>query len=491
MSINYANNPFGIGGNFLPFPIRVYHPVNKESSVSMLRRVFFPLVILTVVFVTVSFVLPNKSSQNLDAHLKSSADTPQTSAKIHGNFLEPEDKIVFLVIDTLRADHLPFYGYDKNTAPFLNELAQRSVVFEKAISSCSSTAPSMASVFTSIYPSQHGVITGKRATQRLQRSVPTLELNRIPANLVTLGEMMKTAGYTTVGAADNLNIDNDLGFLKGFDDFKTFPYDGAPVVNETILSFKNQIADRTFLYIHYMDPHAPYHRRAPWFEKDSENSTIAAYNSEIRYTDEHIRALFDELNLLDNSLVVFLSDHGEEFGEHGDIGHGKNLYPETIHVPLMFYHRNLPANRIVPTVHLVDVLPTLAELVGVKAQSYWEGRSLVPYLLSGEDSVERPVFSQLLRVPEHHRVTKQSVVDGNWFYVESVKPQGTVEEFYDLLTDPLAQKPLSLEENAETTERLSSALRELEAKEPPEPSESVEIEMDNETVERLRTLGYI
>lgn len=405
--------------------------------------------------------------------------------------LDPHDNVVFVVIDTLRADHLPFYGYPRDTAPFMSALAANAVVFENAFAGCSSTAPAMASIFTSLYPSQHGIKTGMRATQRLQREEPTLALNRIPQELLTLPELMKASGFKAFGVADNLNIGPEMGFTHAFDAFRTYRYEGAPKVNETVLSYADQLDSRYFLYVHYMDPHAPYHRRQPWFDREHLRADVAAYDSEIRYTDEHLKALFERFGWRDNALVVILSDHGEEFGEHGGHGHGKTLYPETIKVPLLIYHRNLTPRRILDTVHTIDVLPTLAEILSVEPLPYWEGRSLVPYLKHGHGGSERVVFSQLLREPAHPRDSIQAAIDGRWHYIQTeVTPLR--HELFDLNTDPHAQHDLASAADQHTrVTNLAHQLEALNAKAPPRPDEHVEITMDEDMVRTLKTLGYI
>ncbi len=184
----------------------------------------------------------------------------------------PSQNVVVILVDTLRADHLPFYGYKKDTAPFLSSLAKKSIIFDRAFSACSYTAPAVASVFTSLYPSQHGVITGHFANIRLQKKNQTVTFDRIPEELTTLAEEMKNAGYKTYGVADNLNITTEMGFTQGFDKFSTFRYEGAPKVNETVKSWAAELnsGGKYYLYIHYMDPHEPYNERAPWFTSSTD-----------------------------------------------------------------------------------------------------------------------------------------------------------------------------------------------------------------------------
>ncbi len=416
------------------------------------------------------------------------------AASSESDFVLPAtDNIVFLVIDTLRADHLPFYGYNVDTAPFLSELAAKSIVFENAFSASSTTAPSMASVFTSVYPSQHGVLMGMQATKRLKQQLDEpyqdLSINKIPAELLTLGEMMKQSGFKTYGVADNLNIDHQIGYIEGFDKFKTFQYEGAANLNNVAMEYYPDLQNsKHFLYLHYMDPHIPYHQREPWFDKNHPNPKIAAYDSEIRYADEHIKKIFEQYNVLENSLVVFLSDHGEELGDHGDYGHGRNLYPEVIRVPLFVYHRNLKPARVKQPVSTIDVLPTLAKVTKMEAQPYWEGESLTTYFNDHDFVKPRTTFSQLLGPKEYVRELFMAAHDqDHWLYIDAISQER--KELFHLSEDPLALEDLLLAYPNKSTE-LSSELEVLSKKSPISAPEKVDIKMNKKTVNKLKTLGY-
>lgn len=150
--------------------------------------------------------------------------------------------VVIIVVDTLRADILPWHRGEEQTAPFLASLAKQSMVFDRAYAGCSSTAPALASVFTGRYPSRHGVITGFLAHKRLVAKTHDLTLNRIPRTIETLPEFFKNAGFKTLGVADNLNISKELGFEQGFDSLTTTRNVGAERVTNTALSWKNKEA---------------------------------------------------------------------------------------------------------------------------------------------------------------------------------------------------------------------------------------------------------
>jgi len=142
--------------------------------------------------------------------------------------------VVVLLLDTLRADHLPFYGYKTDTAPFLNTLVDKGVLFERTLSSAGATAPSVASIMTSFYPVQHGVITGFLITHHMQKDNPEIELNKLPSGPTTMAEAFKAGGYKTYLLSDNINISDEMGFAQGFDKNKTFNDKGSDKVNRIL-----------------------------------------------------------------------------------------------------------------------------------------------------------------------------------------------------------------------------------------------------------------
>ncbi|MCO6432434.1 MAG: sulfatase [Deltaproteobacteria bacterium] len=410
--------------------------------------------------------------------------------------------VVVILIDTLRADHLPFYGYKLDTAPFLSELASKSAVFERAFSASSWTAPAVASMFTSMLPSDHGVITGFMAimSHRKAKANPSIKLNRIPAGEITLGEYMRAAGYQTIGVADNLNIGDEMGFSRGFEQFTMYRYKGAETINRTVNeSLKKISAEKPyFLYLHYMDPHEPYHRRKPWYTecvektgKSGKEKTICAYDSEIRYLDQHIATLFEEHRWLENSIVIMLSDHGEEFWDHGKTGHGKTLYTEMVHVPLMLYHPKWPAKRIAQNVHIMDVLPTLAELHGHPISPKWQGESLLPTLNGLSRHEVRPIVSERLRsTNSRQNWWKRSVVLGDWHFIRTENPERIISnELFDLLND-FRETFNKFTEELARAEKLSELLPTGSGM-PENASDSVEVETDQKLLDDLKTLGYL
>jgi arylsulfatase A-like enzyme len=425
------------------------------------------------------------------------ADTGQTESTVRRVLPGISDRnVIVILIDTLRADHLPCYGYPRDTAPFICGLAQNSFFFERAISASSYTAPATASIFVGSYPSRHGVITGFLAHNKLAKQHGSITMSRIPEHRYTLGEFFKDQGYVTFSASDNLNICRSMGFDQGFDHFASYRYEGAERINQQVLEWREELesAERFFLYLHYMDPHKPYNRRSPWFRpaERRREANLNAYDSEISFVDHKLAELFEQIQLLQDSTVIVLSDHGEEFLDHGGSGHGRTLYREVIHVPFFIFDPDLEAQvRIEEYASTVSLLPTLAELFGAQPRPDWESPGLVP-LMAGAEEAGQPIFSELLRRPEDSRPRARSMVRSGQHFIR-FRIEGSPEEseeLYDLTTDFAETTDLS-----ESSPQMAVELRKLLAVFSERPldaaQESFEMEMDAETLEQLRSLGYV
>lgn len=401
--------------------------------------------------------------------------------------------LVFILVDTLRADHLPFYGYNKDTAPFLHSLAKESIVFDNAFSTCSYTAPATASIFSSMFPSQHGVITGHFANLKLQKGSPSVKFDQIPEEITTLGEEMSSNGFNAFGLADNLNIAKTTGFAQGFSKFVTYEDKGSRVMNQTLMEWKPEIenSDKYFLYIHYMDPHAPYLQKAPWYKPgtDEKSSIINAYDSEIADLDSQIERMFAEFGWKENSIVVFTSDHGEEFWEHGYLGHSRTLYREVINVPLFIYVPGAKSKRINNLVTTMDILPTLAGLLNLPKKENWEGVDLTT-LMKGQTLQDRSIFGQLLRRSDHPKPEVLSTMTPDWHYLGTKpKGKGVTHELYNARLDKKETKDLS-SEKPEMVKDLSEKVANAGKGKTTYETITVEKQISQEGLDQLKTLGY-
>jgi arylsulfatase A-like enzyme len=343
--------------------------------------------------------------------------------------------IVLIVIDTLRADHLGTYGYTRDTSPFIDSLASSGVLFERATAPSSYTGISIASLFSGRLPSRAG-IHGVNA--------------RAPADSPTIAERLQSMGYRTALATRHPMV--GIGrFTDGFDRVEIVESDEM-LLSTTALEMAGAFdGGPFFLYAHYFSPHAPYEPPQEFHARFSDGSldpinrkefrhnyeeNIAAghvpghpgfeemvlrYDAEIAFTDHCIQTLIDGLRdrgLLENTIVVLTSDHGEEFFEHGYIGHAWTLYEEVTHVPLVLWSEDLfhPA-RVSDRVSLVDVVPTLWSLLGVDvADDPLDG---APFLrdVDGRWMPDVQSATQIAELHLRERVMVRSLTRNDWKYI--------------------------------------------------------------------------
>jgi arylsulfatase A-like enzyme len=363
----------------------------------------------------------------------------------------PRPDVVVVVIDTLRADELPPYGGAPENAPFIAELAERGLVFENAWSTSSWTAPATASIFTSQHPNEHGVNVGLMVRSPI---ADQLEVRRIPESLETLPEFFRAHGYGTFAVTDNINVDEPLGFSDGFDRFrylKGFAESGARKLNEQVLAWRDEILSEErpyFLYLHYMDPHEPYRRHAEWMPEDAPPvpedrlTDRAAYRSEIRHTDENIRAIFEALGVDDDTVVILTADHGQEFLDHGHTGHKWTLYSELTRVPLIArLGADGPTGRSKANVSNIDLLPTLRQVLDTPPSDSDRGVSLLA-AADADSRGERELFA--MRTDCYHPTRARemrSIVKGPYKLI--VNDDSGAVQLYDLEKDPGEREDLS------------------------------------------------
>jgi len=414
--------------------------------------------------------------------------------------------ILLLSVDTLRADRLSLYGNEHPTSPFIAELAGEGLRFEHAYATSSWTVPSVVSMLTGVY--RHGM------GQRLAGSDRSWSV--IPESLPTLAQVLQAAGYRTFGLTANLNVPAERGFDRGFDRFLCIGSRDSDEVEVALGPWLKDIASAEpwFVWVHLFDPHGPYRSRQPWaaqFDPEVERyewldgfrtetwasrakhfptpiikAALALYDSEIRYADEYVRRLFEALPAARKAFVLFTSDHGEEFLEHGGTLHGGALYEESIRIPLVvrFPDRRLAGTVVHEAVSLVDVMPTVAGIAGAESVPPTDGIRLF-----GPDGVavpgDRVVFSELLRGA---RGSVRAMVDGRWKLIAS---DGRGDpQLFDLQQDPGEQVDLA-DSHPEVLARFAGALADFE-KIHLEPADDLEqAPVTPETIEQLKALGYV
>ncbi len=368
----------------------------------------------------------------------------------------PPDVAVIL-IDTLRKDYLDLYGHEAETAPYLRSLGERSAVFDRAYSTSSWTAPATATVMTGLYPQRHGIVVGYNAygngdededaegkpAPEAEEPAGTL-LSMLPGEVNTMGEVFKRNGYQTFAVASNVNLSRERGFDRGFDRFETVVQADAPELVKTMAGWtqKRRANRPAFWYLHLNDVHKPYEERDPWYEKRAKpiEDDKARYISEIRYLDNVLESLGTSLGWTEDTVVVVLADHGEEFRDHKGTGHRPKLYGELMNVPMMISAPGITDGgmRVDSAVSLIDVLPTLQDLLGLRDDSERDGVSLMP-LLRREPMPARPLFAQ--RRKPTQETSLWAVVEGRWKLIYFEDKDRV--ELYNAVDDPLDKRRLN------------------------------------------------
>ncbi len=417
----------------------------------------------------------------------------------------PRPNVVVMLLDTLRPDFLGVYGAKTEPAPFLGELAKQSVVFDNALSTSSWTAPATASLFTGLYPPEHTVVQGFRAHRGLIEKMKAeghtdLEVNRMPKDLDTLPEVFRGAGYRTFGLAANINIGDAIGFSRGFDRFERIIQAPAEEILKKVAGWRKEIvrAKPFFLYLHFNDAHTPYHQRRPFYQysADPREDARARYRSEISYLDATLQKIWQLPGLRENTVLLVVSDHGEEFWERGGTKHGPTLFSELNRVVMMAHgpSAGIAPSRVVENVSLIDVLPTLAELAGIDVKTEREGSSLAPLLAMADGAApprrfhERCLFAHRM-FSSIRNVAVWSVTCG---HLKLIDWWGDRHKLYDHREDPGDLYDLS-ETRQKTAARLSDRLARFKDRmsRPEHAAATTEIALDETLLEQLRTLGYV
>jgi len=407
--------------------------------------------------------------------------------------------LILISLDTLRADRLGAYGYARDTSPALDALAAQGTLFEHAVAESSWTLPSHATLLTGLYPSTHGVVQ------------PQL---RLADDLPTLAQLLRSAGYRTIGLTDGIYLTEQHGFARGFERFDAREKglsSSLELAREAIAELPDDAP--FFLFVHTYDIHCPY-APAPAFEKTFESpgarpiETMGRcgnphfnryylregevlylsdrYDDSIRQADAALADFFGWLErrgLLERSLIVVTSDHGEEFYEHGRIGHERTLHREALMVPLILRLPGAAPRRVSEPVGLVDLAPTLLDLLELPVPAAMEGRSLAG-LVRG-DAPEASAATA--RVSElDYRTRLRSVMTPEWHLILDDQAGA---ELYRVELDRREVNDVAASEPAAVAD-LRKLLAAYEADRRPHEA-ARRGELDAEERARLRALGYL
>jgi len=457
--------------------------------------------------------------------------------------------VLVYMIDTLRADHASLYGYGRDTTPFLKKLGAAGVVFDDCQAQATWTKPSTASLMTSLYSYTHGIFH---------------DYDTIPKGAITLAEQLRKAGYVTAEITASPWAGKITGLQRGFDYDMEFPVvqrrrtdatdrgTDSEALNKVLFSWLDQHRDEPFfLYAHATDPHAPYRPPLGFEEKFANPAETAEFNrdyarlrdkgqygggtvvsrdgcerngidpdkfirraidrydGEILHNDKSLELLvgkLKQLGILENTLVVVVSDHGEEFWEHGWTAHGQSLYQELAHsVFLMWNPKLLPTpRRVTEPVQLIDVMPTILDLLELKIPDVVQGQSLLPLAKGRPFRRHNPVMSSRLAnaqakpdgpVPEN-RINTFAVIEPNWklIYREKGREVGLNRvELYDRRADRGEAKNLASGHPDEVERMMTELGKWLDAQKQIRVvlGKGERSTLDERTLDQLRSLGYI
>ncbi len=419
--------------------------------------------------------------------------------------------VVWISLDTLRADHLGTYGYERPTSPNLDAFAARSLRFDWAISQAPWTRPSHRSMLTGVYPASRGGLDSPM-----------------------IGEVLYRAGYQTFAVTGGGQVDSTLGFDRGFEIYRVDDWIHEP---KRIVEWTEARSDRPyFLFLHCYETHEPYthtrfaeglpsgrlagvfskeiwNRLRKRFSEEEMRYAEALYDGDIAYTDAKIGeffAGFETSGQLANSIVIVTSDHGEQFWEHGSWGHGQNLHDHQIHVPLLVFlpesvreqlarssraegkGQPLTQGVIEDQMELIDLYPTLLELLGVAMDGPVNGRSLVS-LLEGRGSLPaREAFAEHTNIKENEQ---KALRTPRYKFMVSIPRKssaatGESYELFDLKRDPGEQKNLAPGLPEKVVELRAKLGRIMDGSDTAR-DEEVPADIDEALREQLKALGYI
>jgi len=398
----------------------------------------------------------------------------------------PNPPIILISVDTLRADRLGCYGSQHISTPNIDAMSKGGTIFSAINSQVPLTLPSHTSLFTSNYPFATGIEDNGQ---------------ELRPNTVTLAAVLKAHGYHTAAFIGGFVLDRRFGLGQGFDHYDS-SFDlhrqpgrdpgeikrfGEDVARAATVWLKDNSDQSFFLFLHLYDLHTPYNFPATFRLGNGETE----YDAEVRYVDKVLGSFWEFLSqnhILEKTLVVLISDHGEGLGEHGEGTHGYFIYQSTLWVPLIIHW---PAGagsfpqRVDQPASLLDVAPTILQFAGVPRPSQFRGQGLLGLLKPGTGQGQREIYSESLYA--HYHFACSSLVSlrvGRYKYIEAPKP-----ELYDLVGDPTEKHNLYGEHKS-----MALALRErllsLRSRIGQTPSTGGR-PLDSETVARLMSLGYV
>lgn len=402
-----------------------------------------------------------------------------------------QPNIVLISLDTTRADHLPIYGYDGVRTPQLDRLARRGLVFEQCVTASPFTLPSHCTIMTGLYPTYHGVrINGDTALSEKHE---------------TMAKALSHRGYDCGAFIGAFVLDGRWGLKQGFahydDDFDLNKYKqldlglvqrpSREVVDAAIAWLSVRKERPFFAWLHLYDPHIPYDPPEPYRTEYGGRGPTGMYDGEIASMDAQIGRFYDwlnENNLTENTILILVGDHGEGLGEHNESTHGYYIYDYVVHVPLLIVTPFAPFQnqRCPEQVRTIDLLPTVEEMTGITPGKNLHGRSLLPLFFSESEDEKRPAYSESMAPQIQYGWSPLYALRQYPFkYIDAPRA-----EFYDLKNDPGENSDIRLRQFTKARE-YKKILGKLIADTGRNAPKTEAADLDQETMRRLATLGYV
>jgi arylsulfatase A-like enzyme/cytochrome c-type biogenesis protein CcmH/NrfG len=448
-------------------------------TISARHRKLLGAVLLGIGFLALLYLLSLRRSTAPGAH----------SAKLGGA------NVLLITLDTTRADRIGCYGYERAETPRLDRLAAEGLLFEHCITPSAYTLPSHSSIMTGTYPPYHGVrINGNAGLADVQ---------------VTMAERLRDRGYKTGAFVGAFVLDGRWGLNQGFDhyddDFDVPPDQRldlagvqrpANVVVDAAMKWLDEGRGKPgnkpfFAWVHLYDPHTPYEPPEPYRSKFTSADPTSLYDGEIAFVDSQVGRLLDWLTargLDDNTIVVVVGDHGEGLGSHGESEHGYYIYDYAVRVPLLVRlpSAKLRGRKISSQVRTVDIFPTILDFLGDETPKVVQGESFSSMIGGREDAPPRYAYSESVATKLQYGWSGlYSIRSNEYKYIQAPRA-----ELYDLGKDP-GETINHLTDLRRVTHEMRAALSAIRKKVEQGAPEAVEANLDQETMAKLSSLGYL
>jgi arylsulfatase A-like enzyme len=387
--------------------------------------------------------------------------------------------VIVITLDTTRADRLSAYGFQDASMPNLDRLAREGVLFDQATSVAPLTLPAHCSLFTGLFPPEHGVRDNADRALTSERT--------------TLAEVLHAQGFRTAAFVGSAVLGSDRGLAQGFDvyrDVDSSTVGPAPSLQrranevvDDVIQWLDGVGDsRFFVWAHLYDPHRPYDPPEPYRSIHAANP----YVGEIVFADAQIGRLLDALDrrhLLNRTVVIVAGDHGESLSEHGERDHGIFVYESVLRVPLIIRAPSVPPARISPVVRLVDVMPTVLELLDLEIPP-GDGVSLIDLMRGRRHDLDLEAYSESMYPQRFGLSPLRALRAGRFKVIDAPKP-----ELYDLERDPFEEHNV-YDERRMMAEAFTRRVRTLD-RQPARAEAHANAVIPNALQERLAALGYV